>query len=129
VKHNPGFLKVVERAKQQIQECAVVDVKAKLDRGEPMHFLDVREDHEFAKDHAEGARHLGRGILERDIEGLIPDKEATIILYCGGGYRSALAAESLQQMGYRHVISMAGGIKAWRDAGFPLEQGKGLGAA
>ena len=129
MKHNPGFLKVVERAKQQIQECAVVDVKAKLDRGEPMHFLDVREDHEFAKDHAEGARHLGRGILERDIEGLIPDKEATIILYCGGGYRSALAAESLQQMGYRHVISMAGGIKAWRDAGFPLEQGKGLGAA
>ena len=129
MKHNPGFLKVVERAKQQIQECAVVDVKAKLDRGEPMHFLDVREDHEFAKDHAEGARHLGRGILEWDIEGLIPDKEATIILYCGGGYRSALAAESLQQMGYRHVISMAGGIKAWRDAGFPLEQGKGLGAA
>ncbi len=121
MKHNPEFLKVVERAKQQIQECTVADVKAKLDRGEPMHFLDVREDHEFAKDHAKGARHLGRGILERDIEGLIPDKQATIILYCGGGYRSALAAESLQQMGYRHVTSMAGGIKAWRDAGFPVE--------
>ena len=129
MKHNPEFLKVVERAKQQIQECTVADVKAKLDRGEPMHFLDVREDHEFAKDHAKGARHLGRGILERDIEGLIPDKQATIILYCGGGYRSALAAESLQQMGYRHVTSMAGGIKAWRDAGFPMEQAGEPGAA
>jgi rhodanese-related sulfurtransferase len=94
-----------------------------------MHFLDVREDHEFAKDHAKGARHLGRGILERDIEGLIADKQATIILYCGGGYRSALAAESLQQMGYRNVISMAGGIRAWRDAGFPMEQAGGPGAA
>jgi rhodanese-related sulfurtransferase len=120
VKHNPEFLKIVERAKQRIQECTVADVKAKLDRGEPIRFLDVREDHEFAKDHAKGARHLGRGILERDIEGLIPDKQAAIILYCGGGYRSALAAESLQQMGYRNVISMAGGIKAWRDAGFPM---------
>ncbi len=127
MKHNPGFLTIVERAKQRIRECTVVEAKAKLDRGEPMHFLDVREDHEFAKDHAKGARHLGRGILERDIEGLIPDKEAAIILYCGGGYRSALAAESLQQMGYRNVISMAGGIKAWRDAGFPMEQARGPG--
>lgn len=127
MKHNPGFLTIVERAKQRIRECTVVEAKAKLDRGESMHFLDVREDHEFAKDHAKGARHLGRGILERDIEGLIPDKEAAIILYCGGGYRSALAAESLQQMGYRNVISMAGGIKAWRDAGFPMEQAGGPG--
>ncbi|TAJ07074.1 MAG: sulfurtransferase [Nitrospirae bacterium] len=129
MKHNPGFLELVERAKQRIKECTVAEVKAKLDRGEPMHFLDVREDHEFAKDHAKGARHLGRGILERDIEGLIQDKQAPIILYCGGGYRSALAAESLQHMGYRRVVSMAGGIKAWRDAGFPLERGGGPGAA
>lgn len=127
--HSPGFLEIVERAKRRIKECTVAEVKATLDRGAPIHFLDVREDHEFAQDHATGARHLGRGILERDIEGLIPDKEATIILYCGGGYRSALAAESLQQMGYRNVISMAGGIKAWRGAGFPLERGGGSGAA
>lgn len=129
MQHSPGFLEIVARAKRQIKECTIAEAKAKLDRGEPMHFLDVREDHEFAKDHAKGARHLGRGILERDIEGLIPDKQATIILYCGGGYRSALAAESLQQMGYRNVISMAGGIKAWRDAGFPMEQAGGPGAA
>lgn len=129
MKHNPGFLEIVERAKRKIKECTVTEVKTKLDRGEPIHFLDVREDHEFAKDHAKGARHLGRGILERDIEGLIPDKRAAIILYCGGGYRSALAAESLQEMGYRNVISMAGGIKAWREAGYPLEQGGGSGAA
>ncbi|MFM8550923.1 MAG: rhodanese-like domain-containing protein [Nitrospiraceae bacterium] len=121
--HSPGFLKVVERAKRQIAECSVVEAKARLDRGEPVHFVDVREDHEYAKDHAKGARHLGRGVLERDVEGLIPDKQAAIILYCGGGYRSALAAESLQQMGYRHVVSMAGGIKAWREAGYPIEQG------
>lgn len=129
MKHNPEFLKLVEQAKRKIKECTVAEVKTRLDRGEPIHFLDVREDHEFAKDHAKGARHLGRGILERDIEGLIPDKQATIVLYCGGGYRSALAAESLQQMGYPQAISMAGGIKAWCDAGYPIEQGEGPGAA
>nr|MBI3614517.1 sulfurtransferase [Nitrospirota bacterium] len=129
VQHSPGFLEIVARAKRQIKECTIAEAKARLDRGEPIHFLDVREDHEFAQGHATGARHLGRGILERDIEGLIQDKQAAIILYCGGGYRSALAAESLQQMGYRNVISMGGGIKAWRDAGFPLESGGGQGAA
>jgi rhodanese-related sulfurtransferase len=121
MKHNPGFLKLVEEAKKKIAECTVVEVKAKLDRGESFHFIDVREDHEFAKDHAKGARHLGRGILERDIEGVIPDKQAPIILYCGGGYRSALAADSLRQMGYVNVLSMDGGIRAWREAGYPLE--------
>ena len=125
MKHNPGFLRLVERAKQQIKACTVAEVKAKLDRQEPFHFIDVREDHEFAKDHAAGARHLGRGILERDIETLIPDMKAPIILYCGGGYRSALAAESLHQMGYTNVLSMDGGIKAWREAGYPLEQASG----
>ena len=125
MKHNPGFVKLVEQAKQRIKECSIAEVKAKLDRGEPFHFIDVREDHEFAKDHARGARHLGRGILERDIETEIPDKQAEIILYCGGGFRSALATDSLQQMGYSNVRSMEGGIRAWREAGYPLEQGSG----
>ena len=125
MKHNPGFVKLVEQAKRRIKECSIAEVKAKLDRGEPFHFIDVREDHEFAKDHARGARHLGRGILERDIETVIPDKRAEIILYCGGGFRSALAADSLQQMGYANVWSMDGGIRAWREASYPLEQGSG----
>ena len=120
--HNPGFLKVVEQAKQRIKECTIADVKAKMDRGDRFHLVDVREDHEFAKDYVKGARHLGRGILERDVEGDIPDKQAEIILYCGGGFRSALAADSLQQMGYTNVISMDGGIRAWREAEYPLEK-------
>lgn len=123
MKHNPGFLKLVEEAKHRIKECTIADVKAKLDRGETFHFIDVREDNEFAKDHAKGAIHLGRGILERDIETVIPDKNAKIVLYCGGGFRSALSADSLRQMGYTNVFSMDGGIRAWREAGFPLEQG------
>ena len=122
MKHNPGFVKLVQQAKRRIKECSIAEVKAKLEQGEPFHFIDVREDHEFAKDHARGARHLGRGILERDIETVIPDKRAEIILYCGGGFRSALAADSLQQMGYAKVRSMDGGIRAWREAGYPLEQ-------
>jgi len=121
--HNPEFLKLVEEAKKQVQECTIAEVKAKLDRGERFHFIDVREDHEFAKDHAKGAVHLGRGILERDIETAIPEKTAEIVLYCGGGYRSALAAESLQRMGYTNVSSMDGGIRGWREAAYPLEQG------
>ena len=125
MKHNPGFLKLVEDVKKRVQECTVAEVKAKLDRGESFHFIDVREDHEFAKDHAKGAKHLGRGILERDIESVIPHKDDPIILYCGGGFRSALAADSLQQMGYRNVISMDGGIRGWREAGYPIEQGWG----
>lgn len=123
MKHNPGFLKVVDEARSRIKECTVADVNAKVDRGESFHFLDVREESEYAKDRAKGARHLGRGILERDIESLIPDKAAEIVLYCGGGFRSALAADSLRQMGYTNVISMDGGIRAWREAGYPLEKG------
>ena len=125
MKHNPGFLALVEQAKRRIKECTVAGAKVKLDRGERFHVLDVREDHEFAKDHVRGARHLGRGILERDIETVIPDKQAEIILYCGGGYRSALAADSLRQMGYTNVLSMDGGIRAWREAGYPIEPGGG----
>jgi rhodanese-related sulfurtransferase len=121
MKHNPGFLKLVDAAKGRVKECSIADAKARLDRGEVTHFIDVREDHEFAKDHAKGARHVSKGIIERDIETLVPDKRATILLYCGGGYRSALAADALRQMGYADVTSMDGGIKAWREAGYPME--------
>ena len=121
MKHNPGFLKFVSAARARVKECSVVDAKARLDRGEVVHFIDVREDHEFAKDHAKDARHLGKGIIERDIETLVPDKQASILLYCGGGYRSALAADALTQMGYTNVTSMDGGIRAWREAGYPME--------
>ena len=123
MKHNPGFVTLVEEARRRIRECTVGDVKMKLDRGERFHFIDVREDNEFAVDHAKGALHLGRGILERDIETVIPDKHAEIVLYCGGGYRSALAAENLTKMGYANVASMDGGIRAWREAGYPIEKG------
>lgn len=125
MKHNPGFLAFVDEVRKRVKECTVADAKARLDRGEALHFIDVREDHEFVKDHAKGARHLGKGILERDIETVVPDKQASIILYCGGGYRSALAADALQQMGYTNVVSMDGGIRAWREAGYPIETGIG----
>ncbi len=121
MQHNPGFLKLVDAVRVRVKECMVDEAKARIDRGEIEYFLDIREDHEFEKDHAKGARHLGKGIIERDIETVVPDKEAAIILYCGGGYRSVLAADALRQMGYTRVISMEGGIKAWRAAGFPME--------
>jgi rhodanese-related sulfurtransferase len=121
MKHSPGFLQLVERARQQVSERTAAEVKAKLDRGDPFYFVDVREDHEFLKDHAIGAQHLGKGVIERDIETVIPDHQAEIILYCGGGFRSVLAADALQKMGYRNVVSMEGGITAWRKAGYPVE--------
>lgn len=123
MKHSPGFLALVADAKKRVRECRVGDVHARLVAGEPFFFIDVREDHEFAEDHAAGARHVGRGVLERDVEALIPDKDAPIVLYCGGGFRSALAADNLQKMGYRNVLSMAGGMRAWRQAGHPVEKG------
>ena len=123
--HSPGFLKLVEEVRKLITEWPIAEVKAKLDAGAPFHFIDVREDDEFRVDHAARARHIGRGVLERDIEAMIPDKGAGIILYCGGGFRSALAADSLRKMGYTNVKSMAGGIKAWREAGYPMEKGEG----
>ena len=123
MKHSPGFLALVDAARKRVRECTAADVKARLDRGERFHFIDVREDNEFAVDRAAGARHLGRGVIERDIESLIPDHDAPIVLYCGGGFRSALAADNLGQMGYRNVWSMDGGMRAWREAGYPLEKG------
>ena len=123
MKHSLGFLALVGDAKKRIKECGIAEVRARLDGGERFHFIDVREDDEFAVDHPRGARHIGRGVLERDVETLIPQKDAPIVLTCGGGFRSALAAESLQKMGYTNVSSMDGGVRAWREAGYPIEPG------
>jgi rhodanese-related sulfurtransferase len=117
--HSPGFLALVHDAKKRIRECTVADVKAKLDAKTPFLLVDVREDHEWNEGHLPGAIHLGRGILERDAEEKFPDKSAEIVLYCGGGYRSALAADNLQKMGFTNVLSMDGGIRGWREAGHP----------
>lgn len=121
--HSPRFLHIVENARQRIHETNVDEVKAKLDRGEKFLLVDVREDSEYAKDHLPGATHLGKGIIERDIEERVPDPKTPIVLYCGGGYRSALAADNLQKMGYTNVLSMDGGIRGWREKGYPLTQG------
>jgi rhodanese-related sulfurtransferase len=118
--HPPGFLKIVDDARTRIRETNVDTVKARLERGEKFLLVDVREDNEFAKDHLPSALHIGRGVLERDIEQKVPDLNAEIVLYCGGGFRSALAADNLQKMGYKNVISMDGGIREWREKGYPL---------
>lgn len=119
--HSPGFLKSVNAAKGRVRENTPEDVRSKQEAGESFHFVDVREDNEWQKGHAAGAIHLGKGIIERDVEQAIPDHAAEIVLYCGGGFRSALAADALQQMGYKNVISMDGGWKRWRELGYPIE--------
>jgi rhodanese-related sulfurtransferase len=124
VKHSEGFLKVVNDAKSRVKETTPEVVKQKQEAGESFHFVDVREDNEWQAGHAANAIHLGKGIIERDIEVTIPDHDAEIILYCGGGYRSALAADVLQQMGYTNVISMDGGWKRWKDLDYPVETPK-----
>jgi rhodanese-related sulfurtransferase len=121
--HTPRFLKIVEDAKKRVLETTVDDVKAKMDRAEKFLLVDVREESEYAKDHLPGAVHLGKGIIERDIEQRVPDTAALLILYCGGGFRSALAADNLQKMGYTNVVSMDGGIRDWRAKGYPLTKG------
>ena len=121
MKHSPGFLALVNEAKKNIRECSVREVKDRFDRGEKFQFIDVREDHEFAQDHAAGARHIGRGVLERDVETLVPDKETPLVLYCGGGFRSALAADNIRRMGYTNVLSLDGGWRAILAAGLPVE--------
>lgn len=117
--HSPRFLAIVNDAKSRVRECNVQDVKKRLDAGENFHLIDVREDGEFAKGHLPGAEHIGKGVIERDIEKKIADTAAPLVLYCGGGFRSVLAADTLQKMGYTNVISMDGGWSGWNDAGFP----------
>ena len=118
--HPPRFLKIVDDAKTRVRETNVDAVKARIDRGDKLLLVDVREESEFAKDHLPGAIHMGKGIIERDIEVRVPELNTEMILYCGGGFRSALAADNLQKMGYTNVISMDGGIRDWREKGFPL---------
>jgi rhodanese-related sulfurtransferase len=123
MQHSPRFLKIVDDARRRVRECSVDDVKTKLDRGEKFVLIDVREDNEYAKDHLPGAIHLGKGIIERDIEQRVPELDAPMVLYCGGGFRSAMAADNLQKMGYTNVISMDGGIREWREKNYPLTKG------
>jgi rhodanese-related sulfurtransferase len=118
--HSPRFLALVREAKKHVRETTVDEIKARLDRGERFLLVDVREESEYARDHLPGAVHLGKGIIERDIETRVPDPGAEIVLYCGGGFRSALAADNLRKMGYTNVLSMDGGIRDWRDKGYPL---------
>lgn len=121
--HNPGFLRLVHDAERRIYQISAEEVKARLAAGEKLTILDVREDHEWALGHLPTAEHLGRGILERDIETRHPDWRKEIILYCGGGYRSTLAADNLGKMGYVRVLSMTGGWRGWKDKNFPTEGG------
>ena len=125
MKHSPGFLKLVDDAKSRVREVSVDETRRKLERGKAK-VIDVREESEWAAGHARGAEHMGKGVIERDIEARVPDKNAELILYCGGGFRSALSADNLQKMGYRNVASMAGGWRAWQEAGAPAESGTGV---
>jgi len=121
--HPPRFLHLVDEARKNIRELTVADVKGMFDRREKFELIDVREESEWAKDHLPGAIHLGKGIIERDIEERIPDTSAPLVLYCGGGFRSALAADNLRKMGYQNVTSMDGGIRGWREKSYPLTKG------
>ena len=124
MKHSPGFLKIVDDAKSRVREVSVDQAQRKLAGGKAK-LIDVREDSEWTAGHARGAQHLGKGVIERDIEDRVPDKNAELILYCGGGFRSALATDSIQKMGYTNVESLAGGWRAWQAAGAPVDTGKG----
>jgi len=118
--HSARFLQIVEDAKKRVREVSIDDIKSRLDRGDKFVLVDVREESEYANDHLPGAIHLGKGIIERDIEERVPELNTPIVLYCGGVYRSALAADNLQRMGYTNVFSMDGGIRGWREKHFPL---------
>ena len=119
--HGSRFVEIVDDARSRVTECTVDDVKQRLDAGESFRLVDVREESEFARGHLPGAEHIGKGVIERDIEKKVPDPSTCLILYCGGGYRSALAADALQKMGYTNVISMDGGWRGWTEAGYPTE--------
>lgn len=120
MKHSEGFLKLVNDAKSRVREVSVADTRARMNADERVRLIDVREDNEWEAGHAEGATHLGKGIIERDIEQQVPDKSTELILYCGGGYRSALVADVLHRMGYTNAFSMSGGWKAWKESGAPI---------
>ncbi len=120
--HPPKFLAIVDDAKKRVRETTVDEIKRRLDRGDKFVLVDVREDNEWTADHLPGAVHLGKGIIERDIEKTVPDTNTELVLYCGGGFRSALAADNLQKMGYKNVISMDGGVRGWREKGYPMER-------
>jgi rhodanese-related sulfurtransferase len=120
--HAPGFLKIVTDAKSRVRECSVEDVAARRAAGEAFTLVDVREESEYAAGHAAGAVHIGKGVIERDIEAKVPDPHTPLVLYCGGGFRSALAADALQKMGYTNVVSMDGGWRAWTEKGQPVEK-------
>jgi rhodanese-related sulfurtransferase len=122
VKHSPAFIKIVDDAKSRIKEADFRDIKRRLDAHEKLSLVDVREESEWAHGHLPGAIHLGKGVIERDIEHAFPDKDVPLVLYCGGGFRSALAADNLQKMGYTDVTSMDGGWRGWTEAGFPVEK-------
>lgn len=122
MRHSPGFLKLVDDAKLRIREADFREIKLRLDRREKLILIDVREDNEWARGHLPGAVHLGKGVIERDVEQAFPDKQAALVLYCGGGFRSALVADNLQKMGYTNVISMDGGWRGWTAAGYPVEK-------
>jgi rhodanese-related sulfurtransferase len=123
MQHTPRFLKIVDDAKSRVKETTVDEVKEKLDSGEKFLLVDVREESEFAKDHLPGAIHLGKGVIERDVEARVPDVKTPVVLYCGGGFRSALAADNLQKMGYTNVLSMDGGVREWREKNYPMTRG------
>jgi rhodanese-related sulfurtransferase len=120
MQHTPRFLQIVNDAKSRVKETTVDETKQRLDRREKIVLVDVREESEFAKDHLPGAIHLGKGVIERDVEKRVPDLNTPMILYCGGGFRSALAADNLQKMGYTNVISMDGGVREWRQKNYPM---------
>jgi rhodanese-related sulfurtransferase len=122
--HSPGFLAIVNDAKSRIREFTIEEYRERIARGEKWILVDVREDREWEERHIPGATHLGRGVIERDVEGRFPDKATPLVLQCGGGFRSALAADNLQRMGYTQVVSLDGGFRGWVERGLPVEAGK-----
>jgi rhodanese-related sulfurtransferase len=123
MQHPPRFLKIVDDAKRRVRETTVDEIKSRLDRGDRFVLVDVREESEWQKDHLPGAIHMSKGVIERDVEHKVPDLSTEMVLYCGGGFRSALAADNLQKMGYTNVISMDGGVRGWREKGYPMTKG------
>jgi rhodanese-related sulfurtransferase len=121
--HPPRFLKIVDDSKKRVRETTVDEIKSRLDRGDKFVLVDVREESEWQKDHLPGAIHMSKGVIERDVEHKVPDLNTEMVLYCGGGFRSALAADNLQKRGYTNVISMDGGVRGWREKNYPMTKG------